>query len=70
MICEYATSTNCMPSYVATTTDAIVSGFTGAFNTMVTYVTDELLLEIAGIAVLILVVTLVKRLFWSPFRRR
>jgi hypothetical protein len=58
-----------MPTYVASTTDTVVSGFVDAFNTMVTYVTDELLLEIAGVAILILVVTLVKRLFWSPFRR-
>ena len=58
-----------MPAYVASTTDTVVDGFVTAFNTMVTYVTDELLLEIAGVAVLILIVTLVKRLFWSPFRR-
>lgn len=58
-----------MPAYVASTTDLVVSGFVGAFNEMVTYVTDNLLLEIAGIAILILVVSLVKRLFWSPFSR-
>lgn len=58
-----------MPTYVASTTETVVSGFVGAFNTMVTYVTDNLLLEIAGIAVLILIVSLVKRLFWSPFSR-
>lgn len=58
-----------MPTYVASTTDAVVTGFVDAFSAMVTYVTDELLLEIAGIAVIILVVTLVKNLFWSPFRR-
>jgi len=58
-----------MPTYVASTTEPVVSGFVTAFNTMVEYVTDELLLEIAGIAILILVVSLVKRLFWSPFSR-
>lgn len=58
-----------MPSYVASTTDTVVAGFVGAFNEMVTYVSDNLLLEIAGIAIIILVVSLVKRLFWSPFSR-
>jgi len=58
-----------MPDYVASTTDTVVSGFVGAFNSMVEYVVSDLLLEIAGIAILILVVSLVKRLFWSPFRR-
>lgn len=58
-----------MPTYVASTTDTVVTGFVDAFNDMITFVTDEMLLEIAGIAVLILIVTLVKRLFWSPFRR-
>jgi len=58
-----------MPEYVASTTETVVSGFVGAFNEMVTYVTANLLLEIAGIAILILVVSLVKRLFWSPFSR-
>lgn len=58
-----------MDAWVASTTDTVVDGFVSAFYDMVTYVTDELLLEIAGIAIVILIVSLVKRLFWSPFSR-